>query len=501
MLLEHMRKHQRWLMIIIAALVIISFAWFFNRAELNKIGREDIGVIYGRTVTLTEMGRLRRMVELSASLGLTNMVNQDFAFDSTYGWNVLVLRNEAERMGIHPSDEEVAETIQRLPAFQNNGKFDSAKFDTFIGKDLGSKGFGLRQVEEVVRLDLQMGRIRQMLEPTAVAGPTEVRAAFDEAHSQVELQVARLKLADFTATVQVSDDDVKKVYEDPAKKKEFTQDAKRKVKYVKVELTDEEKKLTGVPKKDALQRIAGKAEALADAMQESGADLTKVATGLGLAELIKETPEFDRASIAGLPEVALPGFQQAALALNNDNNKVSDVIQGTDSFYILAVSGWTPERPLTLEEAKPQIVRQLQQERAKTALEAKMTENRAKIAEAMKAGKTFDEATTAVGMKAENYPLFSMSNPSFVAPDSSAITQASREMTEGELSKPVPTSEGSDLIFLLRRLPADNAKFETMKDSLANALRSRRRMAAVREWIRTARVAANFKQTVELREN
>lgn len=499
MVLENMRKHQRPLMIIITALVIVSFAYFFNRAELSKLGREDIGYIYGRKVTITEMARLRRMVQLGAEMGMTNLINQDFASDESFGWNMIILRTEAEKIGLHPSDEEVAEAIQRVPRFQTNGKYDGVKFDEFTSRVLGSKGFGLRQVEEIVRLDLQLGRIRQMLEAGAVVGAAEVRALFDESNSRVEAQVVRLKLADFTAAVQVSDEDVKKAFEDPAKKDKYKQDAKRKVKYVKIELTDEEKKAAGPQRKEALQRIATKAEALADGMQESGADLTKVATGLGLAEQLKETAEFDRASLGSLPEANLQGFLQAASALTNEN-KTSDVVQGADFFLLLTISSWTPERALTLEEAKPQIVKTLQQERGRAALDAKMAEHRTKIVEAMKAGKTFTEAAEAAGVKAENYPLFSRSEPNMVSPDASAVTQACTELADGQLSKPQTTPDGSTLVLLVRRLPADEKKFETMRDSLANSLKSRRRSAALREWIRHNRVVAGMNQTVELRD-
>ncbi|MBS0661410.1 MAG: SurA N-terminal domain-containing protein [Verrucomicrobia bacterium] len=495
-----MRKHQQPLMIIITVLVIISFAYFFNRADMSKMGREDIGVIYGRKVTITEMQRVQRMVQLGYELGMNNLVSQDFASDASYGWNVLVLHREAQRMGLDPSDDEVSEAIQRVPRFQTNGKFDAVKFEEFTTRVLGSKGFGLRQVEEIVRLDLQLGRIRSMLEATATVGADEVRAAFEDAYAKNDVKVARLKLADFTAAVQVSDEDVKKEFEDPKKKDSYKQDAKRKVKYVKVELTEEEKKATGPARKDGLQRIANKAEQLADGMQESGADLTKVATGLGLAEQIKETAEFDRASINSLPEASLQGFTQAALALTNEN-KVSEVIQTPDAFYLVAVSAWTPERALTLEEAKPQIVKKIQQERARVALNAKMEEARGKVVEAMKAGKTFDEACTAAGLKAESFPLYSRSEPNFESSDASTVIQTATQLVDGQLSKPQETPDGSTLILLVRRLPADDKRFETMRDAMANNLKARRKSLALREWLRSARTAAGMNQTVDLRES
>src|SRR5476649_2209946 len=344
MVLESFRKNQRWLMIIIATLVIISFAWFYNRADLEKINRDVVARMYGRPVRNADLERVRNMMGLAQQLGLRNLTSQEF-LDRDYAWNALVLAHEAIRLDLDPSDVEIAEAIKTLPSFQTGGAFDPAKYGTFLSDSPTLRGFNQKQLETVVRADLQFARVRQMLDASATVSSDEVRALYDEIHSKVELMVARLKLADFAAGVTVGDDDVKKFFEDQKNKASLMVDARRKVKYIVLSLTDDEKKLPPAEKRKALQTIADQMESLSQAMQETGANFDKIAAGLNLTEKVKETPEFDRESVTKLPEANVQGFMQSALGLTPEN-PAGDVLQGAETFHFVVLSGYTPARAL-----------------------------------------------------------------------------------------------------------------------------------------------------------
>src|SRR5882757_6474436 len=193
MVLESFRKNQRWLMIVIATLVIISFAWFYNRADLEKINRDVIATMYGRSVRNADLERVQSMMGLAQQLGLRNLTSQEF-LDRDYPWNAIVLEHESNRLGLEPSDAEVAASIKVLPAFQTSGAFDQVKYGTFLGESATMRGFNQKQLEVAVRADLQFARIRQMLEAGATISNDEVRALYDELHAKVEAMVIRLKL-------------------------------------------------------------------------------------------------------------------------------------------------------------------------------------------------------------------------------------------------------------------------------------------------------------------
>lgn len=497
MVLESFRKNQRWLMIIIASLVIISFAWFYNRADLEKINRDRVATMYDRPVRMADVERIRNLIVLSQQLGLRHLTSPEFA-DQNFAWNTLVLEHEADRLGLQPSEGAIEEGIKALPAFQTNGSFDSQKYGTFLGESPTLRGFNQKQVETAVRADLQFARVRQMLDAGAVVSNDEVRALFDEINSKIETMVVRLKLADFSASAPVSEDDIKKYFEDPKNKAVLQKDARRKVKYLALVLTDDEKKLAPSEKRVVLQKIADQMEALSQAMLESGADFDKVTAGLGLKEKVKETPEFDRESLMRLPEANTQGFMQAALALTPEN-PVSDVLQSADTFQLVYLSGYTPERALSREEAKAQITATIQEERGRIALETKASEARARIAIALPEGKSFADAATGLGLKVDTFPPFALNEPNFEFPDSSQIVQATFDLAAGEISKPIATTDGAAIVYVVKRLPPDPQKFEAGRDALASSLRQRKQMMAAREWLRAGRDAAGFQQLIDLR--
>ena len=496
MVLESFRKNQRWLMIIIATLVIISFAWFYNRADLEKINQDVLTKMYGRPVRKADVERTRDLIALSQQLGLRNITSPEF-WDQNYPWNAVVLEHESTRLGIQPSETAIMEGIKGLPGFQTDGSFDPKKYSTYLGENASLRGFRQKLAEEAVRTDLQFARVRQMLDAGAVVSNDEVRALFDEINGKVETMVVRLKLADFSAVAPVTDEDVKKYFEDPKNKPALQKDARRKVKFVALELSDDDKKLAAPEKRKVLQKIADQMDSLSQAMLETGADFGKVTAGLGLSEKVKETVEFDRESITKLPEANVQGFMQAALALTPEN-PVSDVLQSADTFHFLFLNGFTPERELSLEEATAQVKATIQEERGRLALEAKASEARARIVLALKEGKSFADAATSLGLKAETFPAFALTEPNFEFPDSSQVVQATFDLPAGEASKPIATPEGAVIVYLVKRVPPAPEKFEAARDGLANSLRQRKRMMAAREWLRAGRDASGA-QLPELR--
>src|SRR5207244_12008681 len=101
----------------------------------------------------------------------------------------------------------------------------------------------------------------------------------------------RFRSADLSKDNQVGDEEVQKHYD--AHKAELKTDEKRKVEYVSLALTDEEKKLTGKERIEALQKLSDRATDFTQALLEKGADFSHVAEKLKLP--VHETGEFTKA--------------------------------------------------------------------------------------------------------------------------------------------------------------------------------------------------------------
>ena len=125
-----MRKHHKWLMIVIAILAI-PFIFYFNKSDLSASRQDDLGRIYNRPVTTVEFQRSVRLLTLAQMLGLSQLV-QDLMMRPmsendayvNFAFNRLVLAHEAEALGIRPNSAEVVAPVNgevRFVEIENEG--------------------------------------------------------------------------------------------------------------------------------------------------------------------------------------------------------------------------------------------------------------------------------------------------------------------------------------------------------------------------------------------
>lgn len=501
------RRFQQPLLIALTIFTIISFVVLYNLPGTRSGGfrNDTVGQIYGHSVAQTEVNRATkrfnlwfddlRTPELRPLIGNANSKNEA---ESNFAWNSIVLRHEAEALGIMSADPGDAErqTIDALveprlrKMFEVNGIFDAARYQMFVQNALSPRGFTARELEEVIADQIRIEKVKEVVGSTVAATPAEVREYYTESHGKLEASVVRLKLEDFKAAVQVTDEDVKKLFEE--RKATLKTPEKRKVKFAAFTLPKPEKPtdkpLAGKERVEAMRKLADKAQELAQTMTAKGADFAAETAKAGAT--VAETPAFE----AGMapPELGFsPKAAMAAFRLTKAEPN-SDAVDGPNGYYVLQLSAVDESRPQTLDEAKAQLTEQLKQERSQEAMGLKATEVRNKIEAEMKAGKSFADAATAAGAKAEKLPAFSMTDRLKDDPDAQPIMGRAAELTEGQLSEFTPTQAGGVLIRLDKRVPIDDAEFAKEKDKLAKELEDAKREAVFHDWLRARVKAANL---------
>src|SRR5215469_2481008 len=124
-MMKLLRRHKDWLMIVIAILAIPFVFYFVQRPDYGAMRADQFARIYDRNVSTLEAQQSARLLSLAQTLGMSDFVgtmtagagmNQNQAVVQ-FIVNLLVLRHEAERLGVRPSSSEVADVVRRLPAF------------------------------------------------------------------------------------------------------------------------------------------------------------------------------------------------------------------------------------------------------------------------------------------------------------------------------------------------------------------------------------------------
>jgi len=491
-----LRKYQKSLMIIITILIIIAFGFFYNgsRGGIDRApGTQYIGKIYDRSISQTEADREVRKFEVARVLQMVDLQNalvgQAFTQEqalTNFILNSFVLRHEAARLQISPTDEEVKTGIMNTSLFQTNGAFDSEKYDKFVANFLTPNGFTATQLEELVRDDLRLKKIKELLGSTFIISPETFRTAYTQGFQKLDVSVIRFNQADFAKDVKISDDDIKKAFD--AHPDNYKSEEKRKIKLVAFALSDTEKKLTGVERTSALQKVSDQANDFWQAMSGKNAKFDDLVAKFKAP--VTEIPPFTQNTPD--PKISsMPAVVDAAFHVTKDQPD-SDPVQGENGYYVVHLEDIVPSKALTLEEARAQITEELKDSRAHEMLTLKASEARNKIDVDLKAGKSIADAAKAAGVKVETYTGLSLAEPNPEVPGSREIAGRASELADGAISEFIPSPDGGTLIRLDKREPIDEAKFEKDKAMLAPRLVDQRLNLVFADWLRKQRDEAKI---------
>jgi hypothetical protein len=403
-----LRKHHRWLMIVIAILAV-PFVFYFNKTDFGAQRSNDLGRIYDRPVTIVEFSRNARLLNLASSLGLSlgndlmmaRVANENDMY-AEFTWNRLILRHEAEQLGIHPNSSEITAFVKTMPRFRGEAGFDINKYNELTKAVLPSLGLDESQIEELVSDQLSLNRVKDLLATAIQLSESESMENYEKTYGKMDVAVVRLRDEDFQKDIKITDEDIAKSYE--AQKAQLKSEEKRRVEFVTFTLTEAEKKLTGKERVEPLQKVADRANDFTQALLEKGADFGEIASKF--QSPVAATGEFTAAApdpqLKAIPQLAQYSFQLTQQA------PFSDPIQGPDGFYVLHLLSITEAHPLSLEEAKPKIVETLKSDRLRQLVSTKGAEVAHQLREGLKAGTPLEKAVEQSGLKLERIPAFAL---------------------------------------------------------------------------------------------
>ena len=504
-MINTMRKNQRILWIVIAFLAI-PFVFYFQADILNVEGQNQLGELYGEPVSNVEFQRNARLFNLAQQLGMFTLMQdlvagaqtQDEAYVE-FTFNRLILREQAKRLGIRPSTQEIANVVRELRPFRGDKGFDPAKYEEFAQGVLPSMGFTEGDIEELAADQLAFAQIKEIVGSGVQVPEAESRENYERSNGKLSVSVVRLRNEDVAKDVPISDEEITKYFE--ANQAQLKTDEKRQVSFVTLGLSEEEKKLEAKQRVEVMQKQADRLGEFSQALLEQGANFQEVAAKFQLP--VQTTGAFTKTApdplLASNPQLSTPASRLT------QQEPTSDVVQAGDSFYVLHLSGFEPARPLTLDEARPKIVETLKTQKQREMLTARATEITNKIREAMNAGTPVEAAAQQAGVSVEKVPPFALADPPPPkpapdqpppppqTPDLQSIKTAVAELNAGEVSAFTPTPNGGVIAIVEKREPPDPAGYEASKAMFAQRYVRSKREIAFYEWLREKRDEAGLK--------
>ncbi len=487
-MLDAIRKRQRTLLTIITIVVIVAFAWFYNPSTMHRNAGPGgaIGKLNGRTVTIGDIQKIERNIQLAFSLGLRDIV-EDLTTEGrsrddqslSFAWNLLLLRDEAKKLQIEPSADQIRKSEKALPQFQTNNQFDPAKYQQFVDSVLKPNGYTAADLDDLVADNLRYTGVSELIKGSSPLPEAMFKQQYEQLNQKMSLAVIRFKRADFESSIQVSDAEIQKYFDQH--KDTLLSPEKRKIELVAFLLTEDQKKLPDDQKVGAKKPIAEQADSFAQAALQNPATFEQTAKDKGFQVIQTEPFTLEQ------PDKALsqnPALAREAFNLTKDN-PISDVTEGTEGFYVMKLTDIVASRPLTLVEAKDQIVAAIKEEKAQAAIQAKAKEVREKIDAETQKGVSFVQAAENAGYKPETPAPFALIDPGNNVDLARFIAMNGVELDPKETSKLLQDQNSALIIHLISKEPIDEQKYAEFKKAEYGQQNSHYEKLAVREWLRT----------------
>lgn len=494
-MLQFFRKHQTYILVVAAAVIISFTVWTPGRNDHGMDGyhREIAGHVYDQT-DLDASRQIYQMAQMSTSFsdapgrlfGLfmvaKGAVRQrgELAQIEDILVNLVTIREEASRLGVHVEDEDVKKAVESLKRFQTDGKFDRAIFDSMFSGAAGDAN--QRHFFAMMKHALLVEKLQKLIGAPMQATDYDVTLDYNKAHVKTTVQVVVLPRKEHE-TLKASDEEVQK-YFDANKDKKNVEDldpvlrseASRDVRYIKVEKVkrDDISKLPPAEqetKKKEWDAQDKKVSLTAKLISDALIDETKPLTIEAAAELVKDKPEYLKVEVKKAEKLTNSNRPED---LKSEDAVVADIIergkgvQKISNGYIIFESDKTVEpRPLTLEEAKPKLVEKLTKEKIDAALQDKASGVRSKLQEALAAGKPFADALKEATVTATSY-TYSAKAPAKDAPAYfTAVQEAVKSLNAGSLAaNPIPAGDDLAVVFLEKSELMEDPKMVDDKKNL-----------------------------------
>jgi len=390
-MLDFMRRHaQSWM--IKAALGAVAVVFIFWGIWTPREGRErDLVRVGDHAITITEARNYYQNLreryqsiygekfteEIAKKLGLKERAVKDLI-------NKILLLQEAQRLGLKVSSEEVQTTIQNHPAFQKDGFFDQATYQRALQRiRMTPKEFEANQGQMLL-----LFKVQSLIVSSAKVSDREVLEAYRDNFEKVNLDVLFINPADIHE-ISVNPEEVKAYF--AKHREEFKIPAKANIKYMlfdpkdyakQVQVSSKEienyyqnnpEKFTQ-PKRLKVRHILLKAdtkdsETTAKVRKQMESIREEAVKGKDFAQLAKKHSEDpgtkDRGGDLGYISrgQVVPQFEETAFALKV--GEISNIIQTPYGLHIIKIDEIQEAKTEPLEKAKEQIQSLLKERKAR----------------------------------------------------------------------------------------------------------------------------------------
>ncbi len=306
LMLEGMRRHASWIILVIAAIFILSMAIGGISSIFVKNPYKHLGVIAKRNISFDEYREMLRnayanYAQQNPDTEIDDKVSQQLN-DQT--WNQLVQQilfdKEIKKRHIKITDEEVIEKLKNpseditgLADLQTDGKFDYEKYEQLL---LDNPNFAA-YMEGRIRSSLPYEKLYADVKAEVVVTEEEVKEQYIKDNDKADANIIFFD-PNKIKEVEITDEDLQAWYDE--NKEEYKKGPARKYKYVNIKLeASEADKAVVKTKIDSLYKLVIEGENFEDMARQYSQDSSAPKGGdLGYFGEGRMVSEFNDAAFA-----------------------------------------------------------------------------------------------------------------------------------------------------------------------------------------------------------
>jgi len=391
-MLSILRKHAASgiIKVILGLIVVVFVFWGFEGFRSDRSGR--VALVNGEAITIEEYRQAYNNLLERYRQQYGEQLNEEFiemlqvrkqALDSLVNQKLMEL--EAEKLNFRVSDQELADYIRNVEAFQSDGVFDGKRYREILGRIRTTP----EQFEKEQRISLLIQKLRNFIVDNVKVTEDEAMEFFKWFNASLKIKYTMFEPGKYE--IPTPDPEILKAYFEE-NKEAFKIKPMRKVRYVhfnpkdytdKVVLSDQEIKEyydlnigeftteETIEARHILIRVDNDAEEQVweDKKQQILSILENARAGEDFAALAREHSEDSsreqggQLGVFGRGSMVKP-FEEAAFSMKA--GEISDPVRTQFGWHIIKVENVNEAKTLTLEESMEQIKKRLMETHSKT---------------------------------------------------------------------------------------------------------------------------------------
>ncbi len=509
--LNHFLRAKTFVLIVMVSL-FAGLAWFTMDYNPNA-GAANAKCpikVYGQCYREKEIKRLEQYFWVARDLFFIDFAMALFGDDrmdadpTDFVTNLIVLRKEAEQLGIEPTDDESKEAIRNAPIFTRQTWIND---DILVDRVLAPRGLTKSDLIQLGKDYLVWRKISDLLAAGNAPVPVEIDKAYVRKYQQFTASLIEFKREDFVGKVEITEEAIKTYYEEnkgkelPDGGQALYSDEKRGFTMVKFSPPVETEEMTAEQKAEQRQAFPVRVNEIYALLADDESDFAELAAKVAadpknkFAVTVEELPPFAGVS----PPEAL---KEQGKILSELFSPAHDAAPGravtvpfpqADGGYLMfKVTKVIEPAELTLDEAREQIEKALTARESNLLVNEAATAARAKALEALDAGKPVAEAAKAAGVEPTLLPPFSKSEPPAKIESADQIVQAALRTGPGSASEvlPMPLGKGYHFLLVDKIELVESDQVDARRSSLRIGATSDYRRALFKAWFRERLVAS-----------